>query len=122
MGAFVSIFSNVTYEQCIAGGAPIVIPYPVATPAQYDAAVERLAGPSVVNASVIVRSICAGHDPGGIAGRSAAKEATRQRLYDEAVCMGRNGWDKLFRRSAPKHSTKCHCSRNRERSRYRWWI
>ena len=54
MRAFVSIFSNVTHERCIAGGAPIVIPYPVATPAQYDAAVERLAGPSVVNASVIV--------------------------------------------------------------------
>ena len=51
---FISIFSNVTYEQCIAGGSPIKIPYPVATPAQYDAAVGILAGPSVVNASVIV--------------------------------------------------------------------
>ena len=50
--AFIKRFS--ISENCVVGGASIEIPYPGATTVQYDEAVNSLASPGAVNASVIV--------------------------------------------------------------------
>ena len=51
--AFVKEFKNVTLNRCVASD-PIEIPYPGATVAQYDQAVDKLAAPYVANATVVV--------------------------------------------------------------------
>ena len=51
--AFVNEFKNFTLNRCVASD-PIEIPYPGATVAQYDQAVDKLEAPYVANATVIV--------------------------------------------------------------------
>ena len=53
MAQFISNYKNDTAGRCIAGD-PIEIPYPGATTHDYDAAVDKLMAPFVINATVVV--------------------------------------------------------------------
>ena len=53
IAAFINDFNNVSQGRCIAND-PIEIPYPGATVADYDLAVDKLAAPYVVNATAVV--------------------------------------------------------------------